>query len=54
MLHILHLFHNIIFFVSCNIHILNTGCAKILKKIAAPKVNMVTLQFRVTFLEIIK
>ena len=25
------------FFVSCNIHILNTGCAKILKKIPAPK-----------------
>ena len=26
------------FFGSCNIHILNTGCAKILKKIPAPKV----------------
>ena len=26
------------FFGSCNIHILNTGCAKILKKISAPKV----------------
>ena len=25
------------FFGSCNIHILNTGCAKILKKIPAPK-----------------
>ena len=31
------LFHNAIFFGSCNIHILNTGCAKILKKIPAPK-----------------
>ena len=31
------LFHNVIFFGSCNIHILNTGCAKILKKIPAPK-----------------
>ena len=31
------LFHNAIFFGSCNIHILNTGCAKILKKIQAPK-----------------
>ena len=30
------LFHNAIFFGSCNIHILNTGCAKILKKIPAP------------------
>ena len=30
-------FHNAIFFGSCNIHILNTGCAKILKKILAPK-----------------
>ena len=30
------LFHNAIFFRSCNIHILNTGCAKILKKIPAP------------------
>ena len=45
MLHILRfffssrfrLFHNVIFFGSCNIHILNTGCAKILKKIPAPK-----------------
>ena len=45
MLHILRfflssrcrLFHNAIFFGSCNIHILNTGCAKILKKISAPK-----------------
>ena len=24
-----HLFHNAVFFGSCNIHILNTGCAKI-------------------------
>ena len=31
------LFHNAIFFGSCNIHILDTGCAKILKKIPAPK-----------------
>ena len=31
------LFHNAVFFGSCNIHILNTGCAKILKKIPAPK-----------------
>ena len=31
------LFHNGIFFGSCNIHILNTECAKILKKIPAPK-----------------
>ena len=31
------LFHNAIFFASCNIHILNTKCAKILKKIPAPK-----------------
>ena len=31
------LFHNAIFFGSCNIHILNTGCAKFLKKIPAPK-----------------
>ena len=30
------LFHNTIFFGSCNIHILYTGCAKILKKIPAP------------------
>ena len=30
-------FHNAIFFDSSNIHILNTGCAKILKKIPAPK-----------------
>ena len=45
MLHILRfffssrsrLFHNAIFFGSCNIRILNTGCAKILKKIPAPK-----------------
>ena len=45
MLHILRfffssrcrLFHNAMFFGSCNIHILNTGCAKILKKIPAPK-----------------
>ena len=45
MLHILRffsssrcrLFHNAIFFGSCNIHILNTECAKILKKIPAPK-----------------
>ena len=25
------------FFGSCNIHVLNTGCVKILKKIPAPK-----------------
>ena len=31
------LFHNAVFFGSCNIHILNTGCAKILKKIPTPK-----------------
>ena len=31
------LFHNAIFFGSCNIHILNTGCAKILNKIPVPK-----------------
>ena len=31
------LFHNAIFFGSCNIHILNTGCAKNLKEIPAPK-----------------
>ena len=31
------LFHNAIFFGSCNIHILYTECAKILKKITAPK-----------------
>ena len=31
------LFHNAILFGSRNIHILNTGCAKILKKIPAPK-----------------
>ena len=31
------LFHNAIFFGSCNIHILYTGCAKILKTIPAPK-----------------
>ena len=31
------LFHNAVFFGSCNIHILNTGCAKILKKIPAIK-----------------
>ena len=31
------LLHNAIFYVSCNFHILNTGCAKILKKIPAPK-----------------
>ena len=45
MLHILRffffsrcrLFHNSNFFVSCNIHILNKECAKILKKIPAPK-----------------
>ena len=44
MLHILlfffprcRLFHNVIFFGSCNIHILNRGWAKILKKIPAPK-----------------
>ena len=32
-----HLFHNATFFGSCNILILNTGCAKILKKIPAAK-----------------
>ena len=32
-----HLFHNGTFFGSCNIHILNTECAKILMKIPAPK-----------------
>ena len=45
MLHILRfffssrcrLFHNAIFFGSCNIYILYTGFAKILKKIPAPK-----------------
>ena len=45
MLHILRfflssrcrLFHNAVFFGSCNIHNLNTGCAKILKKIPVPK-----------------
>ena len=31
------LFHNAIFFGSCNIHILYTECAKILKKIPRPK-----------------
>ena len=31
------LFHNAIFFGSCNIHILNTEYAKILKKIPASK-----------------
>ena len=31
------LFHNAIFFGFRNIHILNIGCAKILKKIPAPK-----------------
>ena len=31
------LFHSAIFFGYCNIHILNTGCAKILKKIPAQK-----------------
>ena len=44
MLHILRLFslqdarlfRNATFLGSCNIHILNTGCAKILKKIPAP------------------
>ena len=34
---ICRLFPNAIFFGSCNIHILNTGCAKILKKIQALK-----------------
>ena len=45
MLHILRfffspkcsLFHKAIFFGSCNIHILNTGCAKILKKNSGAK-----------------
>ena len=31
------LFHNATFFGSCIIHILNRECAKILKKIQAPK-----------------
>ena len=31
------LFHNATFFGSCNIHILNSRCAKILKKIPTPK-----------------
>jgi hypothetical protein len=31
------LFHNSTSFDSCIIHILNTGCAKILKKAPAPK-----------------
>ena len=31
------LFHNATFFGYCNIHILNTECSKILKKIPAPK-----------------
>ena len=31
------LFHNAIFFGSCNIHILNTECAKILKETPVPK-----------------
>ena len=31
------LFHHATFSVSCNINILNTGCAKILKKIPVPK-----------------
>ena len=39
------LFHNAIFLGSCNIHILYTGCAKILKKIPAPKGNIQTLHF---------
>jgi hypothetical protein len=44
MLHILRffsskcrLFHNVTFFGSCIINILHTGCAKIKKKIPAPK-----------------
>ena len=38
------------FFGSCNIHILNTGRAKILKKISAPKVNLtivITVHFNI-------
>jgi hypothetical protein len=31
------------FFVSCIIHILHTGCAKIKKKIPAPKVKQMQL-----------
>ena len=31
------LFHNATFLGSCNVRILNTGCAKILKKIPAPE-----------------
>ena len=37
------LFHNAIFFGSCNIHILNTECAKILKKLPALKGLIVTV-----------
>ena len=33
------LFHNAIFFGSCIIHILNTECAKVLKKFWRPRVN---------------
>ena len=53
MLHILRflsskcrLFQNAIFFGSCNIHILNTGCAKILKKIPALKGYYITKAVR--------
>ena len=38
------LFHSVIFFGSCNIHILNTECAKILKKISAPKDSATVLK----------
>ena len=34
------LFHNAIFFGSCNIHILNTECAKILRKFRCQRVNI--------------
>ena len=59
MLHILRfffssrcrLFHNATFFGSCNIHILNTVCAKILKEFPAPKVNIALVEL--SFLELI-
>ena len=56
MLHILRfffssrcrLFHNAIFFGSCNIHVLNTRCAKILKENSGAK----GLMFRVFFVQV--
>ena len=42
------LFHNAIFFVSRNIHILNTGCAKILKKCRHQRVNIADWRHTVT------